>query len=554
MLLEKADFGRLMTTVLYVLGLIVIGFIAKLYQVRHDFRSLRRQGLPMPPHSLLFGHIPLVADIVSTLPKGASTNYLGDQIQRRYPELDKAFYLDLWPLAPKMLIITSPEMMHQYSQDRYLPKHHFIGEYVTPIVGKHNLLTMEGPMWKQWRGKFNPGFSGGHIIDSVPSIVDEAVVFRDILRERSRKNEIFQLEELTLNLTIDIIGKVTMDHNFNSQRAHNRMTSALRSQIVWARFGVDPNPLAFLNALRPMVQWYNIRAMRSYLSHQLNLRYSNIQIEDIEERSTVDLALKHHHASELRSTGTTPAVTSPMVDAAFTELVTSQIRIFLFAGHDTTSASAVYVYHLLSKHPSVLALVQEEHNSIFGPDIDALPAILATAPHELNQLPVTLAVIKETLRLFPPAASARAGQKDFLLTSPDINIPFPTENCLVWSDHTALHHSARYWVRPEEFLPERWLVGEDDTLYPMKDAWRPFEKGPRNCIGQELAIAELKIILALTAREFMIVDAYGEWDVKMGTGKREQGGVNGERAYQINRGGGHPSDFYPCRVESLIPA
>ena len=547
------DFGRLMTTVCCLLGVMVIAFVSKLYQVRRDFRDLRRQGLPMPPHSLLWGHILVVASIVSTFPKHASTFYVGDQIRRRYPELDRAFYLDLWPFAPRILWIISPEMMHQYSQDRYLPKHPIAERSVSPIVGKHNLLTMEGPMWRNWRGKFNPGFSGGQILKSVPSIVDEAVVFRDILRERSRKNEVFLLEKLMLNLTVDIIGKVTMDHSFNSQKAHNTMTSALRSQIVWSTFGIDLNPLGFLNVLRPVVQWYNLRVMRLYLSHRFNLRYSNVQIEDIKEKCTLDLALKHHHASELRSTGATTAVTPPMVDAAFTELVTSQIKLFIFAGHDTTSATAVYVYHLLSKHPSVLALVQEEHNSVFGPDLVALPTIMASDPHTLNQLTVTLAVIKETLRLFPPGASVRIGQSDYLLSSPNINTLFPTERSLLWSDHYALHHNPRYWVRPEEFLPERWLVGEGDPLYPVKDAWRPFEKGPRNCIGQELAIAELKVILTLTVREFKIVDAYGEWDAQMGTGKREQDGVSGERAYQINRGGGHPSDFYPCRVASLVP-
>ena len=545
------DFGSLMATAYYLLGLMVIGFLAKLYQVRHGFRGLRRQGLPMPPHSLLFGHLGLVANIFSTLPKHAAPSHLGDQIRRRYPELDKAIYLDLWPFAPRTLLVISPEMMRQYSQDRYLSKSPILGEYLAPVTGKHNLVCMEGPMWKQWRAMFNPGFSSGQIMKLVPCIVDETVIFRDILRERSRKNEMFGLEEPTLNLTIDVIGRVTMDHNFNSQRAHNKMTSALQSQIVWTRLGLDPNPLGALNPLRPVVQWYNRRVMRSYLSHQLDGRYSNIQIGNIGEKSIVDLALKHHHASKPLPT---TAVTSPTVDAAFKELVMNQIITFLLAGHDTASSTAIYIFHLLSKHPSVLALVQEEHNSIFGPDIAALPAILASNPHTLNQLTVSLAVIKETLRLFPPGAGFRDGQKDFSLSGPNINTLFPTDKCLVWSDTYALHRNPRCWVRPEEFLPERWLVGEDDPLYPVKDAWRPFERGPRNCIGQELAIAELKIILALTVREFRIVDAYRKWDVQKGTAKKEQSGIGGERAYQINsRGGAHACESYPCRVESLIP-
>lgn len=544
--------GLLMFIVCCLLAIIFIKFVTKLYHVRREFRSLQRQGLPMPPHHLLFGHIPLLAGIVGSLPKRAAHGYLGDQVRRRYPDLDEAFYLDLWPLAPRVLVVMSPDMMHQYSQDRYLPKHPTVEKFLGRVVGRYNLVSMEGSLWKQWRAKFNPGFSAGQIMSSIPGIVDEVVIFRDLLRERANKNEILQLEELALNLSFDVIGRVVMGHEFNSQRAENSMASALRRQVEWTKFGIDPSPLEQVNILRPVVQWYNTRAMNSYLSHHLNLRYSNIRIDDIKDKSIVDLAIKSHHVSNPPITGKTTAVTSPMNDTEFKELLMTQIKIILFAGHDTTAASAVYMYHLLSRHPSILARVQEEHNSVFGPDITALPTILASNPYILNELPYTLAFIKETLRFFAPISSIRAGQPDFFLSSPRHSTRFPTENCLVWSNHQALHCNPRYWVRPEEFLPERWLVSECDPLYPIKDGWRPFERGPRSCIGQELAIAELKVILALTVREFRIEDAYREWDLQKGTAKRERAGVNGERAYQFIRGGGHPSEFYPCRVKSLF--
>lgn len=551
-LLAMADSGLVIPAVCCLLGVMFIRLMTKLYHVRREFRGLQRQGLPMPPHHLLFGHLPLVASIVRSLPKRAAHGYLANQVRLRYPDLDEAFYLDLWPFAPRMLMVISPQMMHQYSQDRYLPKHPTVPEYLEPLVGRHNLVSLEGSMWKQWRAKFNPAFSASQVMNLIPAIVDEVVIFRDLLRVRASKSEIFQLEELALKLSFDIIGRVVMDHRFNSQRADNSMVSALRRQNEWTKFGIDPNPLAQINVLRPVVQWYNTRTMNSYLSHQLNLRYTNIRIEDVKGKSIVDLALKSHHVSNPSPMGKSTTITSPIVDAAFKELLMSQIKAFIFAGHDTTSASVVYVYHLLSKHPSILALVQEEHKTAFGPNIEALPTLLASNPHALNELPVTLAVIKETLRLFPPAASARGGQPDFFLSCPSNNTRLPTEECLVWSNHHGLHRNPRYWVRPEEFLPERWLVSEGDPLYPIKDAWRPFEKGPRSCIGQELAIAELKVILALTVREFKIEDAYREWDLRMGTAEKERAGVNGERAYQFIKNGGHPSELYPCMVKSLI--
>lgn len=75
-----------------------------------------------------------------------------------------------------------------------------------------------------------------------------------------------------------------------------------------------------------------------------------------------------------------------------------------------------------------------------------------------------------------------------------------------------MHRAPQYWKRPEEFFPERWLVDENDKLYPMKDAWRPFEHGPRNCIAQSLVMIELRVVLALLVREFNFEPAYAEWD------------------------------------------
>lgn len=53
----------------------------------------------------------------------------------------------------------------------------------------------------------------------------------------------------------------------------------------------------------------------------------------------------------------------------------------------------------------------------------------------------------------------------------------------------------------------------------MKDSWRPFEKGPRGCIGQELSILEMKAIMALTLREFDISAVYEEFDRALGREK-----------------------------------
>lgn len=104
-----------------------------------------------------------------------------------------------------------------------------------------------------------------------------------------------------------------------------------------------------------------------------------------------------------------------------------------------------------------------------------------------------------------------------------------------------------FWPQPDSFIPERWLVSDGDPLRPMKGAWRPFEWGPRNCIGQELALLELKLVMVMTLREFNITASYDAWDQIQG--KNEPRTVNKERAYQVLRGTTRPADGFPCRVK-----
>ncbi len=354
------------------------------------------------------------------------------------------------------------------------------------------------------------------------------VVFRDLLRSRAREGGMFHLERLALNLSIDVIGNVVLDHRLSSQSKPNHLTTALRSQLSWCTTGAETNPFEHLNMVRSIVHAYNTYRIDSYISRELESRYDAVQ-QKARSKSVVDLALKSYLAEQPTEQKTTA------MDSTLKAFVRSQIKLFLLAGHDTTSATAVYIFYLLSEYPSILACVREEHTNIFGSDVDATRSILASKPQLLNQLPLTLAVIKEALRLFPQAPTARAGQPSYYLFG-EAGVQFPTEGCLVWGNHHGIHHNPRYWPRVEEFVPERWLVPEGDVLYPTKDAWRGFERGPRNCIGQELALTELKIMLVMTLREFEIVDAYAEWDARKG--RRKTPNVNGERAFQIIRGGG----------------
>lgn len=112
------------------------------------------------------------------------------------------------------------------------------------------------------------------------------------------------------------------------------------------------------------------------------------------------------------------------------------------------------------------------------------------------------AVIKETLRLWPPAGTARmtypgAGLSVRTRTGEEYTLDgVHVYNCAI----IIQRDPAVYGETANDFRPERWLDDSAETI-PV-GAWRAFERGPRNCIGQELAMLEARVVLALLVCHF----------------------------------------------------
>ncbi|KAK6605947.1 AflN/verA/monooxygenase [Botrytis cinerea] len=139
-------------------------------------------------------------------------------------------------------------------------------------------------------------------------------------------------------------------------------------------------------------------------------------------------------------------------------------------------------------------------------------------------------IFKDLLR-----KNAESGKVMFL---EDNGLCFLADRTILWGDRYATHHNLTHWPRAEEFIPERWIVAEGDELYPPKM--------DGDHLSAEVAMTEIKLMLALTIRDFDFKDAYEEYDVMKGNPKGLN--VNGQRAYMMLRGGGHPADHYPCKA------
>ena len=281
--------------------------------------------------------------------------------------------------------------------------------------------------------------------------------------------------------------------------------------------------------------------MRKYLGAEIDKRYAEIKQASVDKKqgpkSIISLALKEYAAAR----GEKSAVTA-LKYRAFKDTLIAQIIMFMLAGHETTSTTMCFCFDMLFRHPEAMSKIRAEHDDIFGTEHSPshISNLVGSEPERLNKLPYTLAVIKETLRLQPPVSSIHDGNPAINLTD-DAGVTYPTDNIKIWTIHTAVHRNPKYWPSPDSFIPERWIAKEGDPLYPVKGAWRPFEFGSRNCIGQSLALMELKLVLLMCCREFDVKPTYPE-------GAPE---VYGSPAYIVqDKGlGGKCSGGFPCTLE-----
>jgi len=161
----------------------------------------------MPEFSLLGGHFLALGKVLRQLPRDCTVHTAFLQFAKKFP--NGLFYIDVWPYSKPLLIVTTPSGAQQL-QASGLPKPDGIRSVLDDLLGGENLLTVEGEKWKRWRTMFNPGFGAGYMLGLVPVILEEVCVFRDLLEKRAREGKMFQVEELTLRMTLDIIGAVSM--------------------------------------------------------------------------------------------------------------------------------------------------------------------------------------------------------------------------------------------------------------------------------------------------------------------------------------------------------
>ena len=174
--------------------------------------------------------------------------------------------------------------------------------------------------------------------------------------------------------------------------------------------------------------------------------------------------------------------------------ITSQLKTFYFAGHDTTATTIAWAYWFLVQHPDSLKRARDEVESSLGKEwVQAAmngEELSSTTFEKLQRCEYLDSVARETLRLYPPAASTRYAV-DPKAAAEGVSLG----KGIVHLNFYAIQRDPDIWDDPDVFIPERFL-GEEGRKRVASSGFLPFSKGARDCIGKYFALLEAKIALA----------------------------------------------------------
>lgn len=167
-----------------------------------------------------------------------------------------------------------------------------------------------------------------------------------------------------------------------------------------------------------------------------------------------------------------------------------EVITLLLAGHETTALNLSWAWYLLAGNPEVEQRLHQELEQVLG--------ARSPEPGDLTKLPYTERVVRETLRLYPPAwRILRTTKKPFAAGQ----FVLPAGANLVLSQWIT-QRDARWFPEPGRFHPDRWTEPFNASL--PRFAYFPFGGGPRVCIGAGFALMEATLLLAAIAQRFRL--------------------------------------------------
>ncbi|EIN06781.1 cytochrome P450 [Punctularia strigosozonata HHB-11173 SS5] len=508
-------------TVIYSAALLTWS-LRHLYR-RYAIKSILRV-LPRPPDAgFLTGHLLMMFDPWS-----------GVKLQEEFATLGSVFQVN-GLIGDEQIYVTDPRALHHIlvkDETKFEETRAFIE--LNKLIFGDGILSAEGAIHRAQRRILNPHFSTNNLRTLMPTFTEvvnalNAAIATDI---RGGLHEIDMLNWLS-RASLDIMGRAGVGYDFgalNPDRADNEYTAAIKN-LLPAVF-----PFAPFMDLMPDIRHSLPPRFRRFLVDVMALQFNGIRrvrdIVDTMYRSGKEIYARRKSRLESSATGTdifSMLVKSntnlPDDERMPEESLIAQISMLVFAGTDTTSAAMARALSILADHQDVQQRLREEV-------IDAFTEYATLTHDELMALPYLDAVIKEVLRLHPPAYMfLRTAREDTTLP-----LAFP----VVGTDGRTIHEvpirkrqqiimglggtnsDERIWgPDAKNFKPERWLKPLPGSVAQARvpGVWAnqmTFISGPRACLGFKLAEIEMKLTLATLLRDFVFSPGNEEIFWKLG--------------------------------------
>lgn len=331
-------------------------------------------------------------------------------------------------------------------------------------IGGNGLVTSRWEINRQMRPVMQPSFNHEHVNHYAGLMADEVNALMSTWRSGDVVDFNRAMGTLTLRITTRALFSVSADHQSVTQV--ERCLPILLEGIF--RRMLIPAPVLSLVPTKMNRQYPRAHAELRKLTEEL--------INEVRRKEDQDHGLLSTLLDLRNETTGLPPSTQEIFDQAITLLV---------AGTDTTAMGLGFIFYLLGEHPEVAARLRHE-----------LDMTLAGRPprfEDLSSLTFTRQVIMESLRLYPPGwILSRVSTKACEIGGHE----FPEQTMFLLSPYI-IHRDPDLFPSPETFDPDRWRPGG------MSDEARrsvvPFASGPRKCIGDQFALTEVMLTVAMIA-------------------------------------------------------
>lgn len=343
----------------------------------------------------------------------------------------------------------------------------------------NGLISNQGESWLQQRRLMQPLFHRRQIAALGEVMVQATAALLPRWHALAKTQTAFDVHEAMTELTLDIVARALFSLDV---RENGRFFSTAFHEVN-AYFGsLDPvfavAPWLPLPRIRRF--YHNLAVMNQFIYDIIAQRRRQPQAGDQADLLTLLLEARDEETG------------MGMSD----EQIRDELITLLIAGHETTANLLTWCWYLLAQHPTARERLDEELGRVSLMGVRAngrLPTIA-----DLPNLPFTEQLLKETLRLYPPAwfISRNAIDED------DIGgYPIPAGSLVSVSTYLT-HRHPDFWPHPHQFDPDRFTPQAEAARH--RYAYLPFGGGPRLCIGNNFAMTEATLILATLAPHFRL--------------------------------------------------